>query len=102
MTIAADRARFFWLPTDPVTATEPAPATFDGSFILPCFDMAEYAARLQLALAEVGKDPNPANNAGDFIYIADWWLGLRGGRFDPPKSYFASGGPGVLDEGGFD
>lgn len=109
MTITADRAKYFWLAAnDPVTATEPEPSTFDASIVTPCIDLAEYMQKFRAALALVGTDPDPANNSGDFIYIASWWLGLLGGTFaqnsgfTAPGSGLGSAGPFVEDLDAFD
>jgi phosphatidylserine/phosphatidylglycerophosphate/cardiolipin synthase-like enzyme len=109
MTIDADRAKYFWLAAhDPVTATEPEPSTFDGSLVTPCIDLYEYVQKLVAAMALVGNDPDPAKNQGDFIYIANWWLGLLGGdiergiRFIPPGSGLGSAGPKVDGIDAFD
>ena len=83
MTIAEDKAKYFWLAAnDEVTETEPEPATFDQSLVTPCIDLEEYVAKLEAALALVGVSTDPAQNKGDFIFIAGWWLGLLGGPFE--------------------
>ncbi len=106
MGITEDRTKYFWLPSDPVTPTEPAPATFDGSEVRPCFDMFEYAEQLRLAIDAVGTDPDPARNKGDFIYIVGWWLGFLGGVFYPDLGVtlgkVASTGPMAIDMTAFD
>jgi phosphatidylserine/phosphatidylglycerophosphate/cardiolipin synthase-like enzyme len=109
MPIAADRQRYFWLEAnDAVTATEPEPATYENSRITPCIDLFEYMQKFQEAIALVGVDPNPANNRGDFIYIAGWWLGLLGGQFvrnrafEGPSIGLGSAGPSVGDITAFD
>lgn len=93
MTIAQDRARYFWLKSagDAVTATEPEPATFDQSLVTPCIDMEQYAAKLVAALDQVGVSADPAANKGDFIYIASWWCGLLGGPYRVPDKGSATG-----------
>lgn len=60
---------------------EPYPATFTGSKITPLIDCSNYTTELTNALALVGTGANPAANAGHFIYIANWWLGLSGGEY---------------------
>lgn len=102
MSIAEERQQYFWLSAnDPVTATEPEPATFQDSKITPLIDMAEYRQKLIEALAEVGTSPDASDNRGDFIYIANWWLGLLGGSITPPESGFNSTGWTVEDTAPF-
>jgi phosphatidylserine/phosphatidylglycerophosphate/cardiolipin synthase-like enzyme len=86
MSFSADLTRYFRLKAagDAMTATEPEPATFDTSRITPCIDMSEYFGKLKDALDKVGLDPDPSKNKGDFIYIANWWIGLTTGTFVKP------------------
>jgi len=60
-----------------------APAPVAGGKVTPLLDAKEYNDALVAELAKVGKDPDPNKNkaAGDFIHIAGWWLGLRGGQW---------------------
>ncbi len=109
MPIDADKQRYFWLAAnDPVTATEPEPATYADSIIDPAIDLAEYMGYFRAALQLVGTDPNRENNRGDFIYISGWWLGLLGGTyqrgrgFTAPGSGLGSAGPTVGDLDAFD
>ncbi|RKN70083.1 phospholipase D-like domain-containing protein [Paenibacillus ginsengarvi] len=109
MSIAADRQRYFWLAAnDPVTATEPEPATYKDSDVTPLIDLFEYMEKFRQALDLVGTDPDPAKNRGDFIYISGWWLGLIGGTFvanrafEGPPSGLDSTGPSVGDITAFD
>lgn len=57
------------------------PEQFDGSKITPLLDAEEYYPELEAALALVGTGATPADNAGQYILIAGWWLGLAGGRY---------------------
>lgn len=109
MPIGADRQKYFWLGAhDPVTATEPEPLTYQDSHVEPLVDLFEYMERFRQALNLVGTDPTPANNRGDFIYLAGWWLGLLGGQFvrnrafEGPGSGMGSNGPSVGDITAFD
>lgn len=109
MPIAADRLRYFWLgANDPVTITEPEPATFTNSRVTPLIDLFEYVEKFRQAIDLVGSDATSANNRGDFIYIAGWWLGLLAARFEQgmgwtaPQSGLNSEGPSVMDLDAFD
>ncbi|MFY9244080.1 MAG: phospholipase D-like domain-containing protein, partial [Polaribacter sp.] len=80
MALEFERSRYFWLgQNDIVTPTEPEPPTAENSRVTPLFDMWEYRDALQFAFAE-------ATGPGDFIYIANWWLGLRGGDVIVPET----------------
>ncbi len=80
MPLEAERNRYFWLAgNDPVSTTEPEPPTAEDSLITPLFDMWEYRNALQDAFAQ-------ATGPGDFIYLANWWLGLRGGEVVVPQT----------------
>ena len=60
----------------------PVPQQFDNSLITPLIDAVDYNAALDDALALVGTGATPAANAGQFILIHNWWLGLAGGKYD--------------------
>jgi phosphatidylserine/phosphatidylglycerophosphate/cardiolipin synthase-like enzyme len=58
------------------------PRQFDNTNITPILDGKEYNQALEAALAQVGTGATPAANAGHYIYINNWQLGLAGGVFD--------------------
>jgi phosphatidylserine/phosphatidylglycerophosphate/cardiolipin synthase-like enzyme len=86
MSVNDDIAKYFFTGT-PGDATEPTPATFSDSQITPCIDMMEFMQSLQAALLEVGTSPDPAQNAGDFIYIAGFCFGLTASRFNHNRAF---------------
>lgn len=94
--IAALKARYFLGAADANPPTEPLPAQFDNCKITPLIDAANYNAALEAALAQVGTGPDPASNAGHFILIHNWWLGLSGGEFSGNKGFGGSDGPTVV------
>lgn len=94
--IAAIKARYFLGAADVNLPTEPVPSQFDNCKITPLIDAATYNAQLEAALAQVGTGPDPASNAGHFILIHNWWLGLSGGRFQGNKGFGGSDGPTVV------
>lgn len=61
--------------------TEPPP-TSAGCRVTPLIDGVEHSAALAAALDRVGHGATPADNAGQVILIAGWWLGLARGRFE--------------------
>ncbi len=89
MSIDELKAKYFVQAGDATPPSEPVPLTFQDCEITPLVDCAAYNAELDSALATVGTGPSESANATHFIFIANWWLGLRGGEF--------RGVPGILD-----
>ena len=85
------KLRYFVGAAD-VSPTETVPTVYDSSQVTPILDAADYNAELEKALAPLGTGPDPAR---DFILIANWWLGLLGGRVIPAdlSGYILSKGP---------
>jgi phosphatidylserine/phosphatidylglycerophosphate/cardiolipin synthase-like enzyme len=76
--------------------TEPVPQTFTDSRVTALIDASEYFADLQTELASIGTGANAAANAGHFILVAGWWLGLEGGSYIPATRL--GGGSGAPDD----
>jgi phosphatidylserine/phosphatidylglycerophosphate/cardiolipin synthase-like enzyme len=58
----------------------PSPASFAKSRITPLLDATDYHLALDTALSSLGlADPATNKANGDFILVANWWLGLVGG-----------------------
>jgi phosphatidylserine/phosphatidylglycerophosphate/cardiolipin synthase-like enzyme len=66
----ADHARFFLADPDAPVAE---------ARITPLIDGADYTAALRAALRTVGTGPSTADNAGQLVLVAGWWLGLTSG-----------------------
>lgn len=88
---------YFVQAGDATPPTEPVPATFADSKITPLIDCAAYTQAVHDALALVGTGPDAASNPGHFILVANWWLGLSGGDYQPPPGHFSSFGPQVIN-----
>ncbi|MFB4295033.1 phospholipase D family protein [Actinomadura sp. NTSP31] len=87
--------KYFVQPDDTVPPSEPLPATFGGCRVTPLIDGATYFTDLAGQIAALGQG-TPAENAGQFVYIAGWWLHLVGGKVNPaPGSTGASVGPSI-------
>ena len=58
------------------------PLTYDDCLVEPLMDGVAYNAALVAALNTVGRAATPQGNRdnGDFVFIANWWLALVGGR----------------------
>lgn len=87
--------KYFVQPEDTVPPSEPLPATFGGCKVTPLIDGTTYFAELATQIAALGQG-TPAENGSQFLYIADWWLHLMGGKVNPaPGSTGASTGPSL-------
>lgn len=94
--IATLKARYFLGAVDADPPTEPVPSTFDNCKVTPLMDASSYNAELEAALATVGTGPDAASNAGHFILLHNWWLGLSGGNYKGIKGVGGSNGPTVI------
>ncbi|MEV4253318.1 phospholipase D family protein [Spirillospora sp. NPDC049652] len=74
--------KYFVQPEDTVPPSRPLPATFAGCKVTPLIDGTTYFNDLKAQLATLGVG-TPAENAGQFIYIAGWDLHLMGGPVLP-------------------
>lgn len=72
--------------TSTYLTTDPAPV--DGGTVTPLIDTAEYHPKLFAAINALGKrgTVTATKQAGEFIYVAGWLLGLVGGSWVPPGS----------------
>jgi phosphatidylserine/phosphatidylglycerophosphate/cardiolipin synthase-like enzyme len=77
------------------------PEQFDESTITPLIDAVEYYPALEAALALVGTGATPADNAGHYILIHGWWLGLAGGRYARGTNPGSAAGFVIVDEDPF-
>jgi phosphatidylserine/phosphatidylglycerophosphate/cardiolipin synthase-like enzyme len=79
-------------PTMKATYGTADPPFVAGNSVTVRVGARDYHDGLAAAFATVGAGIAPADNKlnGDFIYIANWWLGLLGGKWTPPP---ASGVP---------
>jgi phosphatidylserine/phosphatidylglycerophosphate/cardiolipin synthase-like enzyme len=96
------KTKFFVQAADANPPSEPVPAEFQNSLVTPLIDCERYNNELLAALALVGTGTDAVANAGHFIYIANWWLGLSGGEYVPAAGNFVqdllgSAGPSVVD-----
>jgi phosphatidylserine/phosphatidylglycerophosphate/cardiolipin synthase-like enzyme len=91
------RARYFVGAADADPPTEPVPREFDKCKITPLIDASNFNAELEAALSLVGTGPDADANAGHFILIQNWWLGLSGGEYEGMKGFGGSDGPSVKD-----
>ncbi len=80
--------KFFVQAADASPPTEPVPSEFQDCLVTPLIDCESYNNELQAALALVGTGADAAANAGHFICIANWWLGLSGGEYVPAGGNF--------------
>lgn len=94
-TIADLKAKYFVQAVDATLPSEPAPFTDTHCKVTPLIDCFAYNAEIEAALATVGTGATEAANANHFIFIANWWLGLRGGIYEGPPSIVSSVGPTV-------
>jgi len=88
---------YFVQAGDASPPSEPVPENFTDSRITPVIDCSNYNAQLEAALATVGTGGSEAANASHFIFVANWWLGLRGGRYEGVDSLFNSFGANVIE-----
>ncbi len=95
--ITALKNKYFVQSADAVLPSEPVPQTFKDNKITPLIDCAAYNLALKAALGKVGTGANPAANKNHFILIANWWLGLSGGKYKPASKTKGSFGPEVVD-----
>lgn len=93
--------RFFVQAGDANPPSEPVPETFSDCQITPVIDCANYNAELEAALATVGTGATEAANANHFIFVANWWLGLRGGSYDAPDGMTDSFGASVVENSSY-
>lgn len=91
---------YFVQAADAQPPAQPLPSTFTGCQVTPLIDGAEYFAAVGDAIDAL------TGAAGDFVLIANWWLGLSGGRYEGPTAWSLAGsvvapvsGPNVLDDG---
>jgi phosphatidylserine/phosphatidylglycerophosphate/cardiolipin synthase-like enzyme len=91
---------YFVQPADANPPTEPRPSTFTGCQVTPLVDGAEYFQAVGEAVSAL------TGATGDFVLLANWWLGLSGGRYERPSgwSLVAStvapvSGPQVVEDG---
>lgn len=64
--------------------------------VTPLIDAAAYYQAVLDALNTVGTSSTPADNANHFVFVANWWLGLRGGQYKGVDSIFSSDGPAII------
>jgi phosphatidylserine/phosphatidylglycerophosphate/cardiolipin synthase-like enzyme len=88
-------AKYFFITPDAHPPTEPVPSTYLDSLLTPIIDCAEYNQEIENALATVGLGANKAANKDDFIFIANWWLGLEGGEYVKQPEVLSAPGPKV-------
>jgi len=78
------KSTYFLQAADANTPQVELPPTYDGgSTITPLIDCDEYNKEIENALNIVGNGPDKASNKDHFILIANWWLGLKGGKYEP-------------------
>lgn len=99
--IAALKAKYFLDEADAHPPSEPVPKSFANSDVAVFVDGQPYFDDLANELASIGSGSAAASN-GHFILIANWWLGLAGGRYVPaassvPGAMFGSGTPSVAN-----
>ena len=82
---------FFVSDSDSTGASEPTPDTFINSLLTPIIDAEDYNSQIEDALNLVGNGTpeDPLDNSGQYILIANWWLGLLEGRYKPPENAFS-------------
>src|SRR5437868_42768 len=88
MDIATLLTNYFVQVGDASPPIEPVPSTFSDCLITPLIDCVEFNAAIVDALTL-------ATGSGDFVLIANWWLGLQGGEYAAPPTALSSTGPGV-------
>lgn len=95
--INALRSMYFVQETDTNPPSESLPQTFPNNKVTPLIDCATYNQEIEKALNLVGTGPDEASNAGHFILIANWWLGLSGGTYAPAIKNPSGFGPKVIN-----
>lgn len=83
-------------PGDGNPPSETVPSIDTDCKVTPLIDAAAYYQAVLSALATVGTGSTPADNANHFIFVANWWLGLRGGKYQGVDSVFSSDGPAIV------
>jgi phosphatidylserine/phosphatidylglycerophosphate/cardiolipin synthase-like enzyme len=78
-----------------VSMPPPVPRLTSGNRVSPLIDGAAYNAEVAAAIAAVGTGSSAADNAEHVILVANWWLGLVGGRYVPAADGLSTGGPTV-------
>lgn len=96
------KSKYFVTAADATPPTEPVPAEFQDCLVTPLIDCVSYNTEIRAALDLVGTGANEVANAGHFVLIANWWLGLSGGEYVPAAGSFdgnllGSAGPTVVD-----
>ncbi len=91
---------YFVQSTDANPPTEPVPSTFSGCHVTPLVDGAEYFQAVGDAVSAL------TGASGDFVLVANWWLGLSGGRYEGPTAWSVVAstvapvsGPHVVEDG---
>lgn len=97
-TIDQLKTKYFVQDADASPPSAPKPMTWAHCKVTPLIDCPSYCAEIEAALAMVGTGATAAANANHFIYIANWWLGLRGGQFVPPPSILSSLGATLQED----
>ncbi|MGB1250219.1 MAG: hypothetical protein ACPG8W_06255 [Candidatus Promineifilaceae bacterium] len=88
---------YFVQAADATEPSEPVPASFENCLITPIIDAHDYNAEIEAALGTVGTGEDEAANSQHFIFIANWWLGLEGGNYEPISSVFSLTGPTIAE-----
>lgn len=101
------RNKFFVQPSDLTGSTTSLPMTFDECKVTVLIDAMAFNAALEAALNITG---TTADRSQDFIFIANWWIGLveSAGQPDIPSiasgklpNVFTSSGPSADDAGAY-
>ncbi len=88
--------RYMVQPGDGSGPSETVPPIDVDCKVTPLIDGADFYRAILDALNTVGTGSTPADNANHFIFVANWWLALRGGRYRGIDSIFTSAGPAVI------
>jgi phosphatidylserine/phosphatidylglycerophosphate/cardiolipin synthase-like enzyme len=73
--------QYLVIAADASPPLRPVPQQFDNCKVTPLVDVEAFNNAVESALALVGTGATPAANAGHFILVQNWWLGLAGGTF---------------------
>lgn len=80
---------YFVQTQDANPPSEPMPNTYNNCKITPIIDGASFNIEIDSALESVGTEIQSDNNKGHFILIANWCLGLLGGKYSiSPEWYY--------------